>query len=90
MARQRTGGRVSDTAAIAGKPSSGMTSHSIHTRKIDNGFVICEHSYNPETGECRDRESFSKSQPRIMPGKVAYGEVAKDGDLGDAVKYLGR
>ena len=90
MARARSAGRMSDTNALVAQPTGGMTSHSIHTRKVANGYMICESSSNDSTGEYRSSEKFCESPPRIIPGRVAYGKVGKDGDLGDAVKYLDR
>jgi hypothetical protein len=88
MATRTRGSRLSDTNSLVAVPSDGMSSHSIHTRKVENGYMICESSSDPNTGQYRSTERFSATAPRIIPGRVAYGKVSSDGDLGDAVKYL--
>ena len=79
--------RRNDTRAIVEQPSSGQTSHSINVRPVENGFVVCQSSCNPSTGEYKSSETFSKEQPKIVPPRVARAKVAGE-SLAGAMSYL--
>jgi hypothetical protein len=81
--------RLNDTAAIAASPPSENQEHSLHVRKISNGFVTRSSTCNPETGEYHCSEMFSKNAPRIIPAKVAgQGGGPAPGGLADTMSYL--
>ena len=82
--------RLNDTSAIANRPYNGEASHSISTRKIDNGWLV-ETSYcDPQTGEYRHSSQFSATQPRLIPGRAARVGGNPDGgsSLRGAVDYM--
>lgn len=84
--------RLNDTVALTGVPRSGSVEHTIRSRKIENGYVVCESTCNPDTGEYRTTERFMKNAPTIVPAKVSRG-VSPDGQgssLADTVRYLGK
>lgn len=84
--------RLSDTARLASTPSDPGESHSISSRKIDNGYLVSQSSYNPGTGAYTCAERFVKNPPRLMPPKLdgRQGSAGNDGPeaLSDAVAYM--
>lgn len=79
--------RLNDTSAIATRSSGVGADHSISTRKIDNGYVVSESSFNPATGEFKRSESFQAEAPKVIPGKVEKDDSA-GGGLRDTMNYL--
>jgi hypothetical protein len=83
--------RLNDTAAISSRSAGSGVDHTISSRKIDNGFIIRESSYNEQTGKYTSSEQFSKDAPRITPGRVDVG-ASPDGagnTLAATKRYLG-
>jgi hypothetical protein len=84
--------RLNDTASLAAKPLGAGESHSISTRKIDNGYITTTSSCNEATGEYRSSQTFTKNPPRITPPAVDGRQgVSPDGAgsaLRGAVEYL--
>lgn len=62
--------RLDDTAALVANPMGSGESHSVSTRKIENGYLVCESSCNPRTGEYTSSERFSAEEPRIVKPSV--------------------
>jgi hypothetical protein len=82
------GKRLSDTNALVENPGSAV-SHTVSTRKIDNGWLIRQSSYNEDTGECRSSERFSDRAPKIAPARVGRGSAPDEGSpLRGAMDYL--
>ena len=85
--------RLNDTASLATRPFEAGESHSISTRKIDNGYLTCTSTYNPRTGECRSAETFSRNPPRIIAPRVD-GRSGANPDSGNSLRgakdYLGQ
>lgn len=80
--------RLNDTAALTGA-GNGEAEHSIRTRKIDNGYLVCESRCDPRTGEYSHSETFMENPPRIIPGRVARGAPVDAGSsLDDTMRYL--
>lgn len=82
--------RLSDTASLVGKSPGGGENYNISLRQVDNGYVVCQSSCDPHTGEYRSSEQFYKERPRIMAPRVARG-VSPDvgeGGLRDTMNYL--
>lgn len=76
--------RLSDTAAVKGLPPGGDSSyesHTVSTRRIENGYVTCESVC--KDGEYHSTERFSPE----MPTSGAKGAVG-DSSLSDAVKSI--
>jgi hypothetical protein len=91
MAKSSGGSRrLNDTAALASKPLGAGESHSISTRKIDNGYVVTTSSCNPDTGGYSSTERFTASAPRIIPGRTARTGQSPDGpnSLAGAMDYM--
>lgn len=83
--------RLNDTAALAASPPSGNIEHSLNVRAISNGFVTRSSTCNPQTGEYKSSEVFSKNAPRIVPARVANqvsGGDGASGGLADTMAYL--
>jgi len=81
--------RLNDTRALVDQPPRYGENHTVSTRKIDNGFLVCESSCDPKTGEYRSSEQFYKEAPRVIPPKVARGQNPDAGSaLADTMKYL--
>lgn len=84
--------RLNDTAAITGRPFAQGEDHSIHVRRIDNGFIVRTSTCNENTGEYKSSEMFTKNPPRITPPKVdgrQVGSNAGDESLAETKRYLG-
>lgn len=82
---------LNNTAALVSRGPDGGEEHSISVRKIENGFLTRQSSYNPGTGECHSSETFSKSRPEIRPPRVrgGAGELADSRNaMADANKEL--
>jgi hypothetical protein len=83
--------RLNDTAALVTRPPGSGESHGVSVRKIDNGYMISQHSSNERTGEYSCTESYSERAPRIIPARVAYGPAPDQGNsLRGAVQSLGQ
>ena len=87
--------RLNDTEALVARPFEPGDSHSITTRKVDNGFVTCVTTYDARTQQCKTAETFSKNPPRIVAPRVdgrsseRSGAVGPEG-LGTTKAYLGK
>lgn len=70
--------RLNDTIGLSSRGAGGGESHTVSTRKIDNGYLVCRESYNSGTGECHRTEMFSRGKPEISPAKIrgAAGQMA--------------
>lgn len=64
------GKRLSDTAALAGPAYSlsGSQERTIAVRKIDNGYIVRESSYND--GNYSSCEHYSKTAPNLGENKA--------------------
>lgn len=84
--------RLNDTRAIAESPSSGEIEHSIRSRKVGEGYVVSNSTYNSSTGEHKCNEEYYSSPPRIIPGRVARSGAQKDAagsrGLSDTMDYM--
>lgn len=81
--------KLNNTNAIVERPRNAGENHSISTRKVDNGYVVSESSYNPKTMEYRNSESFQQSPPKIIPGRVdSSPSPDSGGGLRDTMSYL--
>ena len=83
--------RLNDTSAIRGIPLLQNEDHSISVRQIDNGYITRTSHNNPQTGEYRCAETFSASEPRIIPGRAArqwLSPAAGASPLKDTMEYL--
>ena len=82
--------RLNDTEGL--RPSSGMADggdHSVSVRKIDNGYVVRQSSYNNKTGQCSSSETFSEREPRVSAPKVGKSPAPDQGSpLRGAMDYL--
>lgn len=91
--RSRGSNRLNDTVAIAGRPFAAGEEHTIRSRKIDNGYITHVSTCNPETGEYKCAEVFTKEPPRITPpsmdGRQSRGTNVGSEVLADTKKYLG-
>lgn len=76
--------RLNDTKALTKRPMEPGMSQSISVRKIQNGFLVCESSCNPTTGEYRSTEHFSPD-PSGLPQK---SDKASESSLQDTMDYL--
>ena len=84
--------RLNDTVAITAKPLDANESHSICTRKIDNGYITRTSYYNEGTGESRSAEKFTKTAPKITPPRADGRQGASPdspSSLRETVEYLG-
>lgn len=70
--------KLNNTIALSSRGAGGGESHTVSTRKIDNGYLIRCESYNAGTGECHSTETFSRGRPEVTAPKVkgAAGELA--------------
>lgn len=82
--------RLNDTAAIAGAPLEAGEEHSICVRKISNGFLTRQSTYNPSTGESRCTEQYSKLAPKIAPARISGARSGTGSTLADTKAYLGK
>lgn len=84
--------RLNDTAALVAAPSgSAEASHSISSEKIDNGYLVRQSRCDPATGAYSSTCHFSKSPPRIIPGRLdGRSGVSMEGPSGlrDAMDSL--
>jgi hypothetical protein len=81
--------KLNSESVLAGKlVSGGEDSHSISSRKIDNGYIVSSHSYNSRTGECKSSERFVEGEPRLVPGKEFGITSSVKNPLRGAVDYL--
>ncbi len=76
--------RLNDVAALAERPPGGEASHSMSTRKIDNGWLVESSVCDPKTGAYKSSCTFSPNPPRIIPGRVARTGVSPDS--GDSLR----
>lgn len=77
--------RPSDTAAVRRLPPGGddsYESHSVTTRRIENGYVICESTC--KNGEYHSTERYVESLPTGGDGAVG------NSSLSDAIKGIRR
>lgn len=81
--------RLNDTKSLVASNGMGVE-HSVSTRKIDNGFIVCESTCNPSTGEYRRSERFMRDPPKVVPAKVVRGGREPSQTLADTMNYLGR
>lgn len=70
--------RLNDTGALVAQPLMDGQSKTTSVRKISNGFIVSESSYNPKTSDYKCTEHFQAS-----PGPSA-GESA----LRDAMDWM--
>jgi len=81
--------RLNDTAALTAAPARYGQDYNVSSRKIENGYVVRESMCDPQTGEYRSSERFSKEQPKIVPAKVSRGGAGEGPSaLADTMKYL--
>ena len=82
--------RLNDTAAIANRPMEAGETHTVSSRKVENGWMVCHSYYNPRTGECRSSEVFSTSPPMVpRPGDGGSGPSPDSGSsLAKAMEYM--
>lgn len=81
--------RLNDTNAIADSPSSRDENYSVSKRRVDNGFIVCESSYDEHTGQRKYSEKFYRESPKIVPPRVSRGNSPDSaGGLADTMKYL--
>lgn len=80
--------RLNDTSALTARPMEGCLEKTRSVRKIDNGYLVRESTYNSMTGECRSRESYSKKPAGI--GGESPSLVGNEGEasLRDTMQYL--
>lgn len=80
--------RLNDTNALVERPYrvGGSTTQSV--RKIDNGFLVCESSYDDDTGVSKYSERFVADVPGGDGMRGNRSGVGPEG-LGDVKKYLG-
>lgn len=91
MGRPSNRSRLNDTGALVSSPRDGGESHSVSTRKIDNGYIVSQSRTDPRTGEYSYTEQFTDKQPKITPAKVAGGPSPDAGNsLADTVKYMNK
>lgn len=91
------GKRLSDTAPITRRGLEAGENHTVSTRKIEGGYIVSQSTSNPNTGEYRCTEKFTKNPPRITPAKVdgrqmsgeATGSAGNE-SLADTKAYLGK
>lgn len=84
--------RLNDTSSLVNRPFAAGEDHSISTRKIDNGYLTRVSTCNPETGEYKSAEVFTKGQPRITAPRIdgrQGGSVDSGNSLREAREYLG-
>jgi hypothetical protein len=85
--------RLNDTQALTERPFAAGESHSISTRKIDNGYLTSVTTCNPNTKEYKTAEVFTKNPPKIMAPRMdgrQRGPAPDSGNtLRDAKAYLG-
>jgi len=81
--------RLNDTKGLT-REFSGDVSHTVSTRKIDNGYLIRRSSSNDHTGEYSSSETFSAAPPKVNPPSVSRGNPAPDqgSPLKGAMEYL--
>jgi hypothetical protein len=92
VARASQPSRLNDTSAIIERGLSAGESHSISTRKIDNGYVTSVSTCNPTTGSYDHAEVFTANPPNISPPKLdgrQGASVDKPTSLKEAKEYLG-
>ena len=84
MARNAGRGRSrpSDTAALTASPARSHVS--LSSRRIDNGYIVSEHSDGPEGFKCTER--FSAKEPKLS-ASVAVAD-SEPNPMADAVQYL--
>lgn len=72
-----------DVLACDASPSSESCSHEVSVRKVDNGYVRRESTYNGT--EYTTRETVHTTNPGLVPGGRAEGQNGR-GTLRDAIK----
>ena len=86
--------RLNDTEALVERPFQAGEEHTISTRKIANGYLVRQSSYNPNTGECHSAETFTKNPPKIkapsLDGRQKGPAPDNANSLADAAAYLGK
>lgn len=83
--------RLSDTAALRNRPASGVGSHTVSSRKIDNGYMISRSSYDESTGQYKCSEEFSKNPPIMTPPEASSPRDAAGSEgLAGTKSYLGK
>lgn len=82
--------RLNDTAGLTARPLEGEMERTQRVRKIDNGFIVSNSSYNSSTGEYKCSEEYSSSPPKGMGGGTSSRSGVGDEGLSDTKKYLGR
>lgn len=84
--------RLNDTRALTDRPLEPDSEHSVRTRKVGEGYVVCTSSFNPSTGEYRSDEQYYAQPPRIVPPRVTRSSPQSDGagsrGLADTMSYL--
>lgn len=81
--------RLNDTAALAATPLGAELERTQRIKKIDNGYLTCESTYNPHTGEYKSSEKYSAAPPKgFSDADGARSSVGNEG-LADTKKYLG-
>ena len=81
--------RLSDTASLVARSPEGEMERTQRIRKIDNGYLVSDSTYNPRTGVCKSSEKFSVSPPKGFEGMNSSGAVGNEG-LADTKSYLGK
>lgn len=86
------GKRLNDTQALVARGLDAGQSHSISTRKIDNGYVTSVSTCDPMTGRYDHAELFTANPPNIKPPRIdgrQGASVDSPSSLREAKAYLG-
>lgn len=76
--------RLNDTRAITSAPGSDELERTVETRKISNGYIRRESTFNRNTGSYKCSEQYMKD-PREAAGGMCGPET-----LADTKQYLGK
>lgn len=76
--------RLNDTRALTDRPMASGESQSISVEKIQNGFIVCESSCNPHTGEYKSTRHFTPAPPTV----AQKSDQMSESSLQDTMDYL--